>query len=102
MAAKMGFGRFFAETWVGSNKPSFQPSDCMNASVDSSYLSGYNILIITAIFPLCPISAQAFSYTIAALMMGWTGRALTIHTPARLQHNSILTIIVIVVMIALL
>ena len=101
MAAKMGFGQFFAETWVGSNKPSFQPSDCMNASVDSSYLSGYNILI-TAIFPLCPISASAFSYTIAALIMGWTGRrALT--TPARLlQHNSILTIIVIVVMIALL
>ena len=52
MAAKMGFGRFFAETWVGS-KPSFQPSDCMNASVDSSYLSGYHIPI-AAIFPLCP------------------------------------------------
>jgi len=69
----------------------------MNASVDSSYLSGYNIPI-TAIFPLCPLSAPAFSYTIAALMMGWTGRALTIHTPARLQHNSILTIVIVVMM----
>ena len=52
IAAKMGFGRFFAETWVGS-KPWFRPSDCMNASVDGSYLSGYSIPI-AAIFPLCP------------------------------------------------
>jgi len=50
--AKMGFGRFFAETWIGS-KPSFRPADCMNASVDSTYLAGYNIPV-NAIFPYCP------------------------------------------------
>eukprot|EP01036_Dinobryon_divergens_P025253 gene25253-33779_t len=57
----MGFGRFFAETWVGS-KPSFRPSDCMNASVDGGYLSGYNIPI-AAIFPLAyPYSLSSYSY----------------------------------------
>lgn len=48
----MGFGRFFAETWIGS-KPLFNPSDCMNSSVDGNYVAGYNIPM-DSIFPHCP------------------------------------------------
>mmetsp|Transcript_5674 Transcript_5674/g.8479 ORF Transcript_5674/g.8479 Transcript_5674/m.8479 type:complete len:476 (-) Transcript_5674:1476-2903(-) len=47
-----GFGRYFAETWIGS-APSFQPSDCMNSSVDSAYIGGYDIPL-KSIYPYCP------------------------------------------------
>ena len=33
-------GRYFAETWIGTG-PSIHPADCMNSTIDSSYVWGY-------------------------------------------------------------
>jgi hypothetical protein len=33
-------GRYFAETWIGTG-PTIYPADCMNATIDTSYVWGY-------------------------------------------------------------
>lgn len=44
-------GRHFAETWIGTG-PSIHPADCMNSTVDSSYVWGYKV----------PAAADAFCH----------------------------------------
>lgn len=38
--------RYFSEAWIGTG-PNIHPADCMNASVDTSYLFGYNMPAVT-------------------------------------------------------
>eukprot|EP01032_Pedospumella_encystans_P013278 gene13278-15297_t len=45
-------GRHFAETWIGTG-PSLHPADCMNSTIDSSYVWGYKV----------PEAAKAFCPT---------------------------------------
>ncbi len=42
-------GRHFAETWIGTG-PALHPADCMNSTIDSSYVWGYKV----------PAAAKAF------------------------------------------
>jgi hypothetical protein len=42
-------GRYFAESWIGT-APTIYPADCMNSSIDATYVWGYNF----------PVAADAF------------------------------------------
>ena len=46
----LGFGRFFAETWVGT-LPTFKAADCMGAAISSTYIGGYLLPITPDICP---------------------------------------------------
>ena len=38
----LGQSRYFAEMWIGTG-PRLFPADCMNSTIDKSYVAGYNI-----------------------------------------------------------
>lgn len=44
-------GRYFAETWIGTG-PTLHPADCMNSTIDNSYVWGYRF----------PFAADAFCH----------------------------------------
>ena len=49
---KLGLGKFFSNTWLGS-LPIFNPADCMDANADIKYIGGLNLpwLICTEMCP---------------------------------------------------
>lgn len=53
--------RVFAESWVGS-APDIKPADCMNASVDSTYVYGYYNFPSRVADTYCPRKGPPLSY----------------------------------------
>lgn len=49
-------GRYFSEAWIGTGV-NIHPADCMNASIDTSYLFGYKMPSVTDQY--CPGEADA-------------------------------------------
>lgn len=66
-------GRFFAESWIGS-APAIRPADCIDASVDTSYLYGY--FSLPPLEGLCSGKNGQYGTGQCALTSTWTNGSL--------------------------